>query len=76
MTGKRLRLNEKERSYLIRLIKGNIYKQEDMVSKDIQKLISKLRDEQKPSPTPMNNKPRTPLPKRLPQSASENFYRR
>jgi hypothetical protein len=42
MAGMRLRLNKKERSYLLRLVKGNINKQEDMVSKDIKKLISKL----------------------------------
>lgn len=47
MAGMRLRLNRKERSYLLRLIKGNINKQEDMVSKDIKKLVSKLIGENK-----------------------------
>lgn len=42
MAGMRLRLNKKERSYLLRLIKGNINKQEDMVSKDIKKLMAKI----------------------------------
>lgn len=44
-TGKRLRLNTKERSYLLRLIRGNIYKQNDMVSKDIKRLMSKILGE-------------------------------
>lgn len=47
MTGMRLRLNEKERRYILRLIKGNIYKQEDMVSKEIKRLIEKLTEENK-----------------------------
>jgi hypothetical protein len=45
MAGMRLRLNKKERMYLLRLVKGNINKQEDMVSKDIKKLIVKLTEE-------------------------------
>lgn len=45
MAGMRLRLNKKERRYLLRLIKGNINKQEDMVSGDIKKLIIKLTEE-------------------------------
>ena len=45
MAGMRMRLNKRERQYLLRLIKGNIYKQGDMVSKDIKKLIVKLTEE-------------------------------
>lgn len=45
MAGMRMRLNKRERQYLLRLIKGNINKQGDMVSKDIKKLIVKLTEE-------------------------------
>lgn len=46
MTGRRLRLNDNERAYLLRLIAEDNRFHEEMVSKSIIKLIAKLNDKE------------------------------